>query len=216
MGLTESARPPKESAGLVAAHNHKEHHMSIRTHLPRAAAFLAGTAATLALAPAASAATGTATTTAAATLTGDGVTVTVPATTALGSPKITGRTLPVSAPVGGWSINDKTGTGLGYGLTVQAGAVSGPSTVAAPIMLNQSADTATSPDGLAAADGPSVPLVSDADLSTAVQIVTAAADKGMGQWDIPANQTLTMTLPPNAKVGNYSATLTYTLTSPIA
>jgi hypothetical protein len=196
--------------------------MSIRTHAPRAAAVLAGTAASLALVPAAFAADITSDTAlATGTVAGDGLEFVKPDVTGVFDGTITGHTLTLSAPVNAWTVLDKRGTGAGYDVSVAAGAVDRDGTTLAslPVTLDQpNGSTATNADGLdPATDGPSLVTTTAVNLrSGAATIVSADADQGMGEWTVPATaETLALTLPANAKAGAYSTTLTYTVSDRI-
>jgi hypothetical protein len=130
---------------------------------------------------------------------------------------LTGRAHTVTTDVGTWVVNDATGSGAGYNVTVEASTpkVDGVDLTGASVSL-AAADAPTSPDGLGASEGPtnaSGPFV----LTSGPQTVTsAAAGKGMGEWRFAQGAgDLSLLMPADTPAGAFSTTLLFT-TTPLA
>jgi hypothetical protein len=128
-------------------------------------------------------------------------------------------------PFSGFSINDATGSGLGWTVTMQATQFS-----------NTTTDTASSSYGKTLADNSlTMPLLTVSgnigssavpssltaaakiDNAPGVVMVTAAAGEGMGTYDFSAAAAApwTLSVPANTYVGTYTSTVTTTLATTV-
>lgn len=127
---------------------------------------------------------------------------------------LTGRAHTVTTGVGTWIVNDATGSGAVYNVTVEASTpkVGGVDLTGASVSL-AAADAPSSPDGLAASEGPtnaSGPFVLTSGPQT---VTTAAAGKGMGEWRFGQGAgDLSLLIPADTPAGEFSTTLIFTTT----
>lgn len=154
------------------------------------------------------------------TVTGGVLSVTDPVVGDFAGVTLTGAAQTTTAAVDGFSVNDATGTGAGWNVTVQAtqlaeydstlnagagGYVSGGKTLALN-SLSLPASTVDSPN--TTSPDPSVtagPYAIDA--ASAVKVASAAVDEGMGEYGFSA-ATLTLSLPASTYAATYRSDVT--------
>lgn len=157
-------------------------------------------------------------TTATGTLTGGSLTNTAPTITAFGA-TLTGVNQTVTTDVAGWNINDATGSGKGYSVTVSAtaptvGGLAANAGTGGTMTLATGAATAAS--GNSATVAPETKAASHVLTSSAFTLVDALPGAGEGQWDFAAAaDNLSVVVPGDASAGAYSSTLTYTSASKV-
>jgi ethanolamine utilization microcompartment shell protein EutS len=134
--------------------------------------------------------------------------------------KLTGLTQTVHTALGAWDVNDATGTGAGYSVTVAAtnptvdGSAAGAGTGASITLTPTTATAATSNPA------PTGPVAEPAQTlgPTPSTIDNAPAGTGQGEWDFAAdngtNENLAVVIPGDASAGAYSSTLTFTTAPP--
>jgi hypothetical protein len=186
----------------------------------RRAAVALGVAAAFAVAPIAAQA---ATTAATGTLTAGAVSNTAPAISPF-TAVLTGVNQTVRTAVGPWDVDDATGAGPGYTVTVTAG-VPFNNVTALTASLGSTWMTLTPNQAVADASNPApastapVPAGPQALGATAATIDSAAVNTGSGMWDFPADAgaaaSLAVVIPGDAQAGSYSDTLTFT-SAPLA
>jgi hypothetical protein len=193
--------------------------LSSRVVLRRAAVAL-GTAAAFAVAPIAAQATNT---NATGTLTAGSVSNTAPVITPF-TAVLTGVDQTVHTAVGAWDVDDATGAGPGYTLTVTAGVpfnnvtalTASLGTTWMTLTPNQAVADPSNPAPASTAPVPAGPQALGA---TAATIDSAAVNTGSGMWDFPADTgaaaSLAVVIPGDALAGAYSDTLTFT-SAPLA
>ncbi|MEA2177428.1 MAG: hypothetical protein QOG77_725 [Solirubrobacteraceae bacterium] len=182
---------------------------------PRVAAFLAATAATLAVAPAAHAADAVVT----GTVVESTLDITPPPPVSF-TANITGLDTTAKASVGSWLVNDKRGTGAGYTVNIAASAptIAG----AAPASPEKYTVELVKPDtptqaGHADAEGPTLDAAPRRSLlATGWQVASVVKDSslGMGEWTFAQGaDDLELGIAANAKKGAYSTTLAFTVSA---
>ena len=132
----------------------------------------------------------------------------------------------VNAEVNDWSVNDSTGSLLGWNVTAQASQFTddngtpGDNTddkTLPTASLSLSGGTPAAGAGQSALLAPIVqPLGTPIDGGAAVPVAIAALGKGQGLWNFAQDaDDLTLVVPPTAEEGTYTSTITTTLTSGI-
>lgn len=134
--------------------------------------------------------------------------------------QLTGDVETLNTTFDNWSVNDARGSGAGWHVTVQASQFStgvdgdtlpveslslkAPTLITAANLLNLAGPPALTSSGPWTIDG-----------ASAVKVVSAAADKGQGEWDFTQANLLggdlTLTVPADAAAGTYTSTITTTL-----
>jgi hypothetical protein len=165
------------------------------------------------LAPVASAAEGSTSPTASATVIAGGLSVLANDITFADTP-ISGAAATTTAALTPFQVNDLTGTGAGWTLTVQADALENDEdndTLAADAMTITGVPTPTPVD--TASGLPTVPDTVGQVVGTGgVTIATAAEGDGMGIYQFDGAQ-LKLALPADVYAGTYSGTVTFTASS---
>lgn len=154
------------------------------------------------------------------TVTGGVLSITNPVVANFTGVTLNGAAQTTTAAVGAFSVNDATGTGSGWNVTVQAsqlaqydstlnagagGYVTGGRTLALN-SLSLPASTVASPN--TTSPDPSItagPYLIDS--ASAVKVASAAANEGMGEYDFSA-ATLTLSLPASVYAANYRSDVT--------
>lgn len=154
------------------------------------------------------------------TVTGGVLSITNPVVANFTGVTLNGAAQTTTAAVGAFSVNDATGTGSGWNVTVQAsqlaqydstlnagagGYVTGGRTLALN-SLSLPASTVASPN--TTSPDPSItagPYLIDS--ASAVKVASAAANEGMGKYDFSA-ATLTLSLPASVYAANYRSDVT--------
>jgi len=109
-------------------------------------------------------------------------------------------------------VTDARGTGAGWTLQVSSSPFTDGSKTLNGAILNLPTGTAqTVPGNVSAA--PQMNAVSlDTSAGTAINLITAQANQGMGTWvDLMDNSQIKLTVPSGNLAGDYTATLTWTL-----
>jgi hypothetical protein len=143
-----------------------------------------------------------------------------PATTLNGA----GQT--VTTAVANWAVNDARGTGLGWNVKVQATRFTDDGGTS-----SDTSDDKQLPTSLLTLTGPTVaagasqsallkptvqPLTTALDAGAAVPVAIAAVGTGQGLWNFSQGAShLSLVIPPTAEAGDYSSTITTTLSSGI-
>ncbi len=139
------------------------------------------------------------------------------------SAALTGATQTLTTNFNDWRVNDATGSGTGWNMTVGASRFSDGA--ATPKLLPTSslklkAPTVTPVDVMNLATPPAqqagAPWTLDS--GTSVKVYSAAANTGQGEWNfdhanLAADKDLVLTVPANASAATYTSTITSTLTS---
>jgi hypothetical protein len=190
-----------------------------RTWRHPAGTALALAALALAAAPAAASASGT---TSVAITGGSLGFVTAPVPGNFSPVTLNGSVQTTTATIPNWSVNDATGSLLGWNVKISATQFTTGG--ATPLLLPVGSMTYTPPSAVTAQSGQLAALAPTAlpsgaaiDGSAARQIVLAAVGDGGGQWGFTQGTgALTLTLAPGtATAGTYSSTVTTTLTQGI-
>ncbi len=150
------------------------------------------------------------------TIAGGSLTVAAPAITAF-SATLTGVDQTVRTAVGNWQVDDATGSGDGYNVTASASApqIGGAAAPAGSTITLTPPSAATDPDG-GTADGPTIASGPLELTGGAVQVASAAAGRGIGQWSFAQGaDDLAVVVPGKATAGAYTSTITFT-TAPLA
>ena len=147
------------------------------------------------------------------TLTGGAITLAAPLFGDFPGAALTGSAGSQDASVSDWGVNDLSGSGLGYEVSMAA---SDPSTGGGtPIVMTDAVLTVAEPVASAVdvTNASAAPTTLGGDISTGVIVANAGADAGMGDWNFAQGATdLTLDTPANARAGTYSSTITTTLT----
>jgi hypothetical protein len=199
--------------------------LSINTiNLRRALVLLAGAVAAAAPATASAAAGDVleATSPVEASVTRGPLKVTAPSAALSFAKTLDGTSDPVGTTLPAWTVEDDTGDGLGWSVSVGVSTLTDSgqarSLPASTVVQFKEVGTAANPDASntgvpQASTGTNgyIDLAADSGAS-AQQVAAAAADKGMGAWTFPeASNGLRLVLPSTAKSGDYTGTITFTL-----
>lgn len=138
------------------------------------------------------------------------VSITNPAATNFAPTTITGLAQTTTATLASFSVNDLTGTGAGWHVTAQASTFTGAAHDLVPSSLSMSQPSV-------AANGTASPLPTVVSGpytidNGAVQVASAAVNRGMGTYDFGAT-TLTLSLPGHVFADVYTSTVTISVTS---
>lgn len=107
-------------------------------------------------------------------------------------------------------VDDNRGSGAGWSVTVQSSAFvlsggDGTHDIAASHFTLDTANAPTTVAGQTGTDGPTVPTASGT-LDSAINVLHAAADQGMGSYTQALD--VTLTVPADSRAGMYTATVT--------
>jgi hypothetical protein len=146
---------------------------------------------------------------------GGSLSMTEPTLDNFASVTLNGQIQTTTASMGAFTVTDSTGTGNGWNVVVKASQfTTGGET---PLTLpNNSLDialpTVTAQEG--ATDASTITkLNGKIDNATGVKVLSAAADGGMGKYDIGANTLTLNLLPKDVKAGTYTSTVSVTVTT---
>jgi hypothetical protein len=130
-----------------------------------------------------------------------------------------------NASVSNWSVNDATGSLLGWHVNVAASQfttgggtpstlTTGSMTYAGPNMAAGASQSSLLNPVLLALRATPVPIDLSSDGSTAVPVVKSLAATGQGLWNFTQGASdLTLSVPATTKAGTYTSTVTFTLAS---
>lgn len=139
------------------------------------------------------------------------VTMTAPAFGDFTSTTLNGASQSKTASVSDWGINDATGSGAGWLVTMAASPLqTGAAVVMQGATLEVAAATAAPVD---ASNVSTAPTMVGGDLRAGtVTVADAAADEGLGEWALTQGaDDLTLGIPADARAGTYTSTITTTL-----
>ncbi len=136
---------------------------------------------------------------------------------------LTGATQTLTTNFNDWRINDATGSGAGWNVTMSASQFSDGATTPKTLptsSLKLKAPLVTAVDTLNLATAPVAQGAAPwtIDTGTAVKVFSAAANTGQGEWNmnhvnLSTDKDLVLTVPANASAATYTSTITTTLTS---
>ena len=120
-----------------------------------------------------------------------------------------------TASVSNWSVNDSSGTGAGWEVSMSASALQ--TADATPVTMSGATLTLAAPTVAAtdASNASTAPTVLGGNLAgSTVKVADANSGTGLGSWDFTqAAGHLTLGVPANAKAGTYTSTITTTLST---
>ena len=180
-------------------------------HLLRRRALMLGALATVGLAGGAHAATDTTS----VAVTGGSTTLSAPAFGDFPGVTLNGSAQTRTASVGSWSVNDASGTGDGWEVSVSASALE--TSGGTPVTMSGATLTLTAPT-VAATDSSNTataPDVAGGDiLAGTVKVADADAGEGLGAWSFAQGAShLSLGVPADARAGTYTSTITTTLST---
>jgi hypothetical protein len=152
------------------------------------------------------------------TLTGGTLAMTAPTFGNFPGAELTGSADGQSASVSDWGVNDPRGSGLGWQVSMSASALVDPRTAddgTDDVTMTGAVLTVAAPDAtpVDSSNASTAPTTAGGNISTGVNVAVAAANAGLGDWDLAQGATdLSLATPANARAGTYTSTITTTLT----